>query len=143
MPIAAGPVEAHLDPRPAAGGHLLQQRRQLAQLARTDHQVHVRGPLKDLMLVLLSHAAQDADDRFRPLCFELPQPAQRTVDFVFGMLAHTTRIEQDRIGLAGAIDHLVTGLQQLGGNQLAVEHVHLAADRLDVAAKCHSPYSSR
>ena len=68
LPIAVAAVETHLDPRPAAGGHLLQQRRQLAQLARPDHQVDVRGPAEDLLLVLLGHAAQDADDRPRPFC---------------------------------------------------------------------------
>ena len=76
-------------------------------------------------------------------CFELLQPAQGAVDLVLGVLADAARVQQDRVGLAGAIDQLVARLKQLGGDQLAVEHVHLAADGLDVEASGHGTHSSR
>ena len=62
-PGARVAIEAHFHPLPAAGGHVFQQRRQLAQLAGPDHQIDVRGAAEDLLLVLLGHAAQHADDR--------------------------------------------------------------------------------
>ena len=71
------------------------------------------------------------------------QPAQGAVDLVLGVLADAARIQQDRIRLAGAIDQLIARPQQLGGDQLAVEHVHLAADGLDVETAGHGTHCSR
>ena len=142
-PVALAAVETHLDPRAAAGGHLFQERRQLAQLAGPNHQIDVRSAAEDLLLVLLGHAAQDADDRARAFFFEKLQPAQGAVDFVLGMLAHAARIQQDRIRAAGAIDQLMARPQQVGGDQLAVEHVHLATNCLDIATAGHGTHCSR
>ena len=53
------------DLRPAAGGDSFQQGRQLAQLARADDQIDVRGAVRKICcLILLGHAAQHADDLF-------------------------------------------------------------------------------
>ncbi len=41
LPTTGRAVETHLDPRPAAAGHLGQQDRQPPQLPRPHHQVHV------------------------------------------------------------------------------------------------------
>jgi hypothetical protein len=53
------------------------------------------------------------------------------------MLSDAAGVEQDDIGLAGGLDRFVARFDQGGGDQLAVEHVHLAADRLDVKAFGH------
>ncbi len=137
-PLAGLAVEAHLDLRPAAGGDPLQQGRQLGQLARPDHQVHVRRPLEDLLLVLLGHAADDADHLVRPELFDVLQPAQGTVDLVLGVLPDAARVEEDRVGLAEGVGRLVARGQQGGGDQLAIQHVHLAADRFDIEAASHA-----
>ena len=79
----------------------------------------------------------------RPLLLEFFQPAQGTVDLVLGVLPHAARIQQDGVGLRGAIDRLVTRPQQLGGDQFAVQHVHLAADGLDIESPGHTLHSSR
>ncbi len=131
---------SHGDDRSAAGRHLIQQFPQPAQLARPHDQVHVACPVKDLPLVLLRHAAQDADDRLGPPLFERPQAAQGTIHLVFGVLADAARIQQDRVGLPRTIDQLVAGLQQVGRHQLAIQYVHLAAERLDVEAFGHLGY---
>ena len=60
------------------------------------------------------------------------QPAQGAVDLVLGMLPDAARVEQDRVGLGGRRRQLVAVLAQAGHDQLAVEHVHLAADGFDV-----------
>ena len=65
------------------------------------------------------------------------EPAQGAVDFIFRMLADAARVEEDRIGLAQRMHQLVAGLHQIGGHQLAIEHVHLATDGLDVHAVGH------
>ncbi len=72
--------------------------------------------MKNLPLVLLGHASQHADNRLRALFFEFFQPAQGTVNLVFGVLPHAARIEQDRVGLAGAIGQLVARRKQLPGH---------------------------
>ena len=73
---AFGTIEAHFDLRASAGRDPFQQQWQLRQLTRTDHQVHVRRPLEDLLPILLSHAAEHADDPLRVAVFDVLQPAQ-------------------------------------------------------------------
>jgi len=116
LPAAGRAVETDFHPRPAAGGHLGQQVGQSPQLARPDHQVHVRSTLRDMRLVLLGHAAEHADDFLRVLLFERFQPAQGAVDLVFGVLTHATGVQQDRVRLAGAIGPLITRPEKLGGD---------------------------
>ena len=60
------------------------------------------------------------------------QPAQGAIDFVLGVLADAARVEQDRVGFGRRGDEFVALLAQTGHDQLAVEHVHLAADGFDI-----------
>ncbi len=115
----------------------------MLELAGSDHQVHVRGPLEDSLLLFLGHATQHADDRLRLPLLGLLQPAQGAVDLVLGMLPHAAGVEENGVGLRGGVDQLIAGPQQAGGDQLAVEHVHLAADRFDVKASSHSESTSQ
>ena len=105
-------VEAHFQSRLAValGGHFLQDLRQAVDLARPDDQVDVCGAAEDQVLVLLGHAAQDADDGFGLSLFQRTQAAQGAVDLVFGMLPHAARVVQDRVGVARTIDQLVARL---------------------------------
>src|SRR5207247_302192 len=82
-------VQTQSQLRLARALHLGDQFRQAAELARTADDVHVRSPAADQLLVLLRHAAEDAQDLPRMLLFMRAQPAERAVDFVFGMLPHT------------------------------------------------------
>ena len=63
------------------------------------------------------------------LCRRRPELA---VDLVLGVLADAARVEQDRVGLMDVASQLVAIPAQRGHDQLAIEHVHLAADRLDI-----------
>ncbi len=102
------------------------------QLPGADDQVDVGSPLEDQLLVLLGHAAHYADHLLRPAFFAVPQTAQLAVDLVLRVLADAAGVEEDRVGFMDVAGELVTLPPQGGHNQLAVELVHLAADRLDV-----------
>ena len=137
------PIKTDLQLRPAAGGDFFDQIRQPAQLARPHNEIDARGAAEDLMLVFLCHAAEHADDQLRPLLLEFLEPAQQAVDFVFGMLADAARIQQDHVGPLHRIGLLMPRPLQLGGDQLAVEDVHLAADGLDEEMAGHGVHCSR
>lgn len=92
----------------------------------------MRGTLEDHRLILLRHAADHADDLLRVPLLELPQASQGTVDLVFGMLAHAAGVKQDQIGPVRIVRQLVARLEQVGRHQLAIQHVHLAAEGLDI-----------
>ena len=102
------------------------------ELPGADDDVDVRGPPKDRFLVFLRHATQHADLQLRLALLESLDSAQRAIDLVLGMLAHRTGIVEDGIGLVEVVGQLVSLGPQFGHDQLAVEQVHLAADRLDV-----------
>jgi hypothetical protein len=70
--------------------------------------------------------------------FGMFQTAERTVDFVLGMLSDTARIEQNGVGIRRPSDDLIALFAQTGHDQLAIEHVHLAADGFDVQTFGHA-----
>jgi hypothetical protein len=53
------------------------------------------------------------------------------------MLPDTAGIKQDRIGLPDIRGDLVSPAPQAGNDHLAVQHIHLAANRLDVKMLDH------
>ena len=131
--VLAAEADFHpLRARRAFGANLAHERRHLVQLAGPDDEIDVRRPLEDDALVLLRHAAQDADDFVRVLALGVLEPAQCAVDLVLGVLPDAARVEQDRVGVVRAGRQLVTVLAQAGHDELAVELVHLAADGFDV-----------
>ena len=67
------------------------------------------------------------------------KPAEGAVDFVLGVLADAARVEEDHVGVGGLVRQLVALAAQGADDQLAVEHVHLAADRFDVEFSAHDP----
>ena len=71
------------------------------------------------------------------LCFLACLSRPKRIDLVFGMLPHATGVKQNGVGLLRAIDQFVTLLAQTGHDQLAVEHVHLAADSFDIELLGH------
>ena len=83
-------------------------------------------------MVFLSHAPHHADDFLWVLFFDFPQPAQRTVGFVFGLFAHGASVQQDRISAIDIFGKLIALTAKVGNDHLAVEHIHLAADGFDV-----------
>ena len=92
----------------------------------------MRGLLKDQILILLGHAAHHANHLLRPGSLAELQTAQSTVDLVLRVFTHATGVEQNRVGFFGIVRQFVTIFAQRGNNQLAVQHVHLAANSFDI-----------
>ena len=88
--------------------------------------------LEDQLLVLLGHAAEDADDLVGMAALVAAQPAQGAVDLVLGVLADGAGVERITSASVGSCGQLVALAAQAADDQLAVEHVHLAADGFDV-----------
>jgi len=109
----------------------------LRQLAGTAHNVHVRRPTADQVLVFLGHAAEHADDLVGMPFFMPAQHSQGAVNFVFRVLTDATCVEQDYVGLLGVGGQLVALAAQYADDQLAVEHVHLAANGLKEELRRH------
>ena len=128
---AGGAVEAHLDPRRAAGEDLFDDPRYAVKLPGADDEVDPRSPGADELLVLLRHAAEDTDDQSRTVLLLLTDAPQGRPDLVFGMLADTAGVVEDCVGLSRARCQLPSLAAQRRHDKLAVEDVHLAADGLD------------
>ena len=96
------------------------------------HQIDVRGAIEDQLLILLGHAAHDTDDLVRACSLAEFQAAKLAVDLVLSVIAHAARVEQNRVRLFDVAGQRIALLAQRGNDQLAVEHIHLTADGLDV-----------
>jgi hypothetical protein len=132
LPRAVFATEADFHFLSATGFDVGDQIGNLMQLARADDQIDVRRTLENHPLIFLSHAAQDADDFVGILLLGILQTAERAINLVFGVLANTAGVEQDRVGVARIIGELKAAFAQAGNDKLAVEHVHLAAHCFDV-----------
>src|SRR5262249_21937110 len=133
-------VEAQGELGRPAPAHLVDQLRQPGELARAADDVHVRGPAADQLLVLLGHAAEYAEHLLGVPALVGAEPAEGAVDLVLGVLADAAGVEEDHVGLGGLVRQLIPLAAQRADDQLAVEHVHLAADRLDVQFLRHVFY---
>ena len=125
-------TEAHFHPRTAAGTNLTHDPGHLVQLPRADHEIDIGGTLENQPLILLRHAAQDANHFARMLASGVLKPAQGAIDLVLCVLTDAARVEQDRVRLADIRRELVTVFAQAGHHELAVELIHLAADGFDI-----------
>src|SRR5437773_1241421 len=91
--LIAGEAESEL--RLAGSLHLGNQFGQPAELSCAADNVHVGSPAPDELLILLSHTAQNAQDRVGvPALVETKSP-ECTVDLVFRVLTDATCVEQD------------------------------------------------
>jgi len=142
--LAGGPlaIETHLQPRPAPGEHLRHERRHLMQLPWPDHEIDPGGPLADEFLVFLGHAAEHAHHEVGLLLLLKPDAAEGRVDLVFGMLPHGAGVVEDGVGLARPAGHLPTLPAERRHHELAIEHVHLAANRFDPESLGHASHCS-
>ena len=102
------------------------------ELAGPHDEVDVRRAAENRLLVLLCHAAQHADLDLGLALLEPLDPAQGAIDLVLGVLADRAGVVKDRVGLVDSSVSSYPSVAQLGHHQLAVEHVHLTADGLDV-----------
>ena len=129
-PGGPGEADGHLGGALLLGQH--EQFRDPGELAGPGDHVDVRRPLQDEPLILLGHAAQDADRQLGLERLEGPDPPQGAVDLVLGVLPDGAGVVEDRVRLRDVVGQLVPLVAELAHDQLAVEQVHLATDRLDV-----------
>ena len=139
IPRRSRPIEAHLDAWPTAGEHAGHERRHLMQLPRPHDEIDPRRPCAHEVLILLRHAAEHSDDEIGPALLHRPHAPECRVDLVLGVLPHGARVVEDRVGLGRAGGHLPALPAQRRHDELAVEHVHLAADGLDPKPLDHFP----
>ncbi len=138
LPRVSASRQADLQLRSPAVADAVNQIRNLVQLARSHDQVDVRCTGEDPLLMVLSHTADDPDDLVRILPLDLFQASQRAVDFFLRVLADAAGVKQQHVRFPPPISQLVTASPQTGHHQLAVQHVHLAADGFEVKFFCHA-----
>ena len=92
----------------------------------------MRSLFEDQLLIFLSHAAHDADDQVLAVSLLKFDASELAVNLVFGVFTDAARVEQNRVGSLDVVGKFELLLAQSRDNQLAVQHVHLAANGLDV-----------
>ena len=105
---------------------------------RPGHEVGV-VVVEQILLGAFGHAAEHADNK--PSLAAAAQGVERfepVVDFLLGVLAHGTGVEEHGVGIGNVSAHVVIGRLHYGGDHLAVGHVHLAAVCLDIKFLCHN-----
>ena len=88
--------------------------------------------LADDLLVLLGHAAENADHLLGIFLLMPDEAAESGIDLLLGMFADAARVEQNDVGVDRLVDQFVALPAQTADDELAIEHVHLAADGFDV-----------
>ena len=102
------------------------------QIVGAEHDVHVSGPLLDVLPVHLGQAPTHGNLHVRPALAQGLQVAQMAVELVVRVLTDATGVEDDHVGRL----EVVGGHQAVGGEQpgqaLGVVVVHLAAVGADM-----------
>ena len=119
----------------ALSGHerLVQKLRELVNVMRTENETHVRITLPyplDLVL-LLHHAAGDADDHPVPSLVLMLQTTDPTVELHVRILPHRAGREQHHIRIPVILRHGVAAALQNTEQLLAILRRHLTAHHLD------------
>ena len=87
--------------------------------------------LRKLLANALRHAAQDADDElspvFHPALAQRVQHVKAVVDFLFGIVAHRTGVQEHRIGIVDGVASLIACHLHDRCNHFRVGHIHLTA----------------
>lgn len=111
----------------------LQEDGQLADVVRTEDDVHPGRLLHDGVAVLLGEAAADGDLHAGPLRLHRREPAEVPVETVVGVLPHRAGVEDDDVGVTvGAVGRAyVSGVLEQSGEPFRVVDVHLTPVGLD------------
>src|SRR5215211_5572612 len=97
----------------------------------------MRVPSKELGPLALGHASDDADDQPRFVRLPFAQFAQSGPNLLLGMLTNRAGVVEDHVGLVAVVHLFVSMGAELPEDQLAVEHVHLAAEGFQVEVSLH------
>jgi hypothetical protein len=97
----------------------------------------VRETAEDVRPISFGHAADHTDDEIRLRGLSLPQLAEARPHLLLGVLAHRAGVVDDDVGLLAIGDGFVALRAELAEDELAVEHVHLAAEGFEVQLAFH------
>src|SRR5690625_5104660 len=99
---------------------------------RTEDHVDPGGAIHDCGAIFLSEAATDRDLHARALSLDCRQLAQIAVEFIVGVFAYRTRVENDNIYFAVLnlvlVSSHISGFFEHSRQSLGVVDVHLAAE---------------
>ena len=112
---------------------LVQKLRELVDIVRTEDETHVRIALPDPLdlVLLLHHAAGDADDHPLAALVLMLQTADPTVELHVRVLPHRTGREQHHIRIPVILRHRVAAALQDTEQLLTILRRHLTAHDLD------------
>ena len=102
---------------------------------RADHEVDERSPLEQGLALGLGHTTGDADQHVHsaraPALAQTPQATELGVYLLRGFLPDVARVQNDEIGVIGALGGDIAMRRQKIRHSGGIIHVHLAAVGLD------------
>ncbi len=107
---------------------------------RPHDQIDKRRAREDLGAFGLRHAARDRDAQIGTLGLERAQPADVGIDLFGRLLADVAGVEDDEVGILGALGRAITLRRERLSHALGIIDVHLAAVGLD---ECLAPLGHR
>ena len=119
----------------AARAHLVDEARQVLELARAGHEVDVAGAAEDLFLDALRHAAHDPDHEPGPALLRALELADPAPGALLRVVAHRAGVEEQDVGLLHGLGRGIPRAEEAPLDQLGVVLVHLAAEGDDVHAR--------
>src|SRR6187402_832406 len=132
--------EADVHLRLAAGTLGFDHFRQAVQRLWAEHEVHIGCALEDGIAFLRGHATADADEHRLAAGFVGLPAAELAEDFLLGLFADRTGVDQDDVSFRFVLGQLETvRCEQDVGHLGRVVLVHLAAVGLDEKLAAHGP----
>jgi hypothetical protein len=114
----------------------LDESRDLGEVVRADDEVDVGDALQEFVAFLLRDAASDAEHEIRASTLQLRELPGFAPELLFGLLAHTARVQDDEVGVFDAPSREPSVGREDLDHPVRVVNVHLAAERLhEVAAR--------
>ena len=106
---------------------------QRVDAVHTEHEVHVGVALAQLFynVLLVGHAAAEADDEAVLLLFQALESAHVTENTLFGVLTDGAGVEKDEVGVLRFVTQAVADVHQHTLDALAVVDILLAAVAVD------------
>src|SRR5215207_7530013 len=115
----------------------MNQSRELIELTGTTEDVHVREAREDIRAVALRHTTDHADDQTRIGRLARAEFAEARPHLLLRVFADRARVVEDHVRVIAVLDGFVPPRAELPEHELAVEHVHLAAERFQVKLATH------
>ena len=96
-------------------------------IMRTNDQINMRRPFKELVLPFLGHTAGNGNNQILIAFFQMLELADFPQGFALSRFADAARIEQNHVGHIHIFRHVVSQCFQLSSISLTVRHIRLTA----------------